>query len=246
MGCGPCATHPRSDFASLRTWLRRRSRWRPAEKRRAVESDSLAVRFARLIRSVGCNQEAEGVVEASPAATIDGDEAREDARPLDADGFVRLFESSYDGVFRYLRARCPTDDEAADLTATAFERAWQSRHRFRGSSSGSSAWIFQIARRLAIDAARTRTARQRGLILWPPPGTAPDPAELVLRDERDHLLATRLQSLPDLQREVLLLRFAGGLTSRAIGEVIGKREEATQKLITRALGRLKEAYRDSQ
>ena len=185
-------------------------------------------------------------MEAGPAAIVNGGEPREGARPLDADEFERLFESTHDGLFRYLRARSQSDDEAADLTATAFERAWRSRHRFRGSGPGSSAWIFQIARRLAIDAARTRTARGRGLVFWPPPGTAPDPADIVLRDERDRLLALRLQSLPDLQREVLLLRFAGGLTSREIGEVIGKREEATQKLITRALGRLKEAYRDSE
>ena len=185
-------------------------------------------------------------MEANPAAIVGIDEAREETRPLDADGFVRLFENSRDGLFRYLRARCATDDEAADLTAATFERAWRSRDRFRGSKSGSSAWIFQIARRLTIDAARTRSATRRGLIFWPPPDTAPDPADLVLRDERDRLLANRLRSLSDLQREVILLRFAGGLTSREIGEVIGKREEATQKLIARALDRLKEAYRDDE
>lgn len=183
-------------------------------------------------------------MEASPGAAIRIDEARAEVRPLDAEGFVSLVETSRDALFRYLRARCQTDDEAADLTAATYERAWRSRDRFRGSESGARAWVFKIARRLTIDAARTRHARSRSLALWPTPDTAPDPSDLVLRDERDRLLAERLRLLSGLQQEVILLRFAGNLTAREIGEVIGKREEATQKLISRALGRLKEAYRD--
>lgn len=184
-------------------------------------------------------------MDASPA-TVSLDEGRGETRRLDATAFAQGFQQSRDGVFRYLRARCQTDDEAADLTAATFERAWRSRDRFRGDAGGYAPWVYQIARRLAIDAARKRSSARRGLIFWPPTDTAPDPADLVLRDERDRILADRLASLPDVQREVILLRYAGGLTARQIGMVIGKREEATQRFITRALGRLKEAYRDDE
>lgn len=183
-------------------------------------------------------------MEASPGAAVRFDEARVEVQSLDADGFVELVERSRDSLFRYLRARCQSDEEAADLTASTYERAWRSRDHFRGSVTGARAWVFKIARRLTIDAARKRRSRSRSLALWPAPEPAPDPADLVLRDERDRLLAERLQSLSGLQQEVILLRFAGRLSAREIGEVIGKREEATQKLISRALGRLKEAYRD--
>ncbi len=174
------------------------------------------------------------------------DEPTDESRSLDRTAFTALFRDSHDGVYRYVRARCKTDDEAADLAATVFERAWRSRDRFRGSVSGSTAWLFQIARRLTIDAARRRGTARRGLIFWPPPEVAPDPADLVLRDEQDRLLAERLALLPELEREAILLRFAAGPTAREIGGVIGKREEATQKLISRALARLKEDYRDGE
>jgi RNA polymerase sigma-70 factor (ECF subfamily) len=49
--------------------------------------------------------------------------------------------------------------------------------------------------------------------------------------------------LPDDQRDALLLRYAGGLTSREIGIVIGKRESAVQKQIERGLATLREAIR---
>jgi RNA polymerase sigma-70 factor (ECF subfamily) len=184
-------------------------------------------------------------VDASPAiAGVDG--TSDEATRLDAVAFTQLYYGARDGLFRYLRARCSNDDEAADLTATAFERAWRTRSRYRGGESGYLPWIYQIARRLTIDAARRRSAARRGLVFWPPPKAAPDPAEVILHDERDRLLADRLTSLSPLHREAIFLRYAAGLNSKQIGEVIGKSEEATQKLITRALGRLKEIYRDDE
>lgn len=184
-------------------------------------------------------------MDASPAiAGVEG--TREESDRLDAATFTRLYHQSRDGLYRYLRARCASDEEAADLTATTFERAWRSRTAYRGGNDGYLPWIYQIARRLTIDAARRRGAARRGLIFWPPPATAADPAELVLRDERDRVLADRLASLAAIHREALLLRYAAGLTARDIGGVIGKSEEATQKLIMRALARLKEVYRGDE
>ncbi len=55
-------------------------------------------------------------------------------------------------------------------------------------------------------------------------------------------MSRHLDQLPELQRECLLLRYGAGLTAREIGQVIGKSHEATQKLITRALAKLKENY----
>jgi DNA-directed RNA polymerase specialized sigma24 family protein len=51
-------------------------------------------------------------------------------------------------------------------------------------------------------------------------------------------------TLPPDQRDAIALRFGGGLTAREIGTVLGKREAATQKLISRGLARLREAYDD--
>ncbi|HEY8707049.1 MAG TPA: sigma factor-like helix-turn-helix DNA-binding protein [Burkholderiaceae bacterium] len=51
-------------------------------------------------------------------------------------------------------------------------------------------------------------------------------------------------ALPDLQRDAVAMRYAAGLTAGEIGLVIGKSEEAAQKLISRAVAQLKETYRD--
>jgi DNA-directed RNA polymerase specialized sigma24 family protein len=48
--------------------------------------------------------------------------------------------------------------------------------------------------------------------------------------------------LPADQRDAIVLRFATGLTAREIGTVLGKSEAASQKLVSRGLAALREAY----
>jgi RNA polymerase sigma-70 factor (ECF subfamily) len=48
------------------------------------------------------------------------------------------------------------------------------------------------------------------------------------------------------ERDAIALRYAAGMTAREIGEVIGRSEEATQKMLSRALARLKEAYENER
>ena len=59
-------------------------------------------------------------------------------------------------VYRYLRARGATDEDALDLTAVTFERAFVNRHAFRPRDGGLGAWLLRIARNAAIDAHRRR------------------------------------------------------------------------------------------
>ena len=76
---------------------------------------------------------------------------------------------------------------------------------------------------------------------------APDDPEAsaIASDERRRPREL-VRELPELQRDALALRYSAGLTARQIGTVIDKSEEATQKLITRALSDLREAYGDEQ
>jgi RNA polymerase sigma-70 factor (ECF subfamily) len=53
-----------------------------------------------------------------------------------------------------------------------------------------------------------------------------------------------VSKLPDAQREAIVLRYAGGLTTREIGATLGKSEAATQKMLSRALKALRETYRE--
>ncbi|MBA3777759.1 MAG: RNA polymerase sigma factor [Chloroflexi bacterium] len=159
---------------------------------------------------------------------------------LDPSSFAILYEKHRLPVYRYLRARTPSDADALDLAADTFERAFASLGRFRRRDGGVQAWLFRIARNTAIDAHRRRR---------PTVGLAGAHGHLGrvaveadrLEHERTEILDL-VARLPGDQQEALLLRYAGGLTAREIGFVMGKREGAVQKQIERGLAALREAF----
>ncbi|HEY8134598.1 MAG TPA: RNA polymerase sigma factor [Candidatus Limnocylindrales bacterium] len=173
---------------------------------------------------------------------IDSEDVAERARH-DSAAFGELYIACRDVVFRYLRARCGNESDALDLTAVTFERAFEAIPRYRTQGGGVLAWLLRIARNAAIDDAR----RQRRVV-----GTADDSGRSYAKSPEDEMLSTEthrlvqmaVARLPEDQREAVGLRFGAGLTARQIGLVIGKSEEATQKLISRAIVRLREDLND--
>ena len=190
------------------------------------------------------------------AAAVDGSgvavEQDEDIalafRPAEA--FAALYRRHHLSVYRFLRARTPSDDDAAELTAVVFERAYKAMGRFQSRGGGAIAWLFTIARNAALDAERTK--RRRRLVVEPTADSdsQAEPTEplgledAVLKREQMADLRARVDRLPAVQRDAIVLRFAGGLTAREIAGTIGKSEAATEKILSRALAVLRESYRD--
>jgi RNA polymerase sigma-70 factor (ECF subfamily) len=177
--------------------------------------------------------------------------ARDTTRRLDLDDDLALaarndtaaFEALYvrhrSPVYRYLRTRTTDGDDAADLTALTFERAFVAIARYRPGGAGVRAWLVGIARNASIDHGRRRLAAPR-------PERPSDPDEGLearfVADEAASELRGRVAALSPDQRDAIVLRFAAGLTAREIGDVLGKSEAASQKLVSRGLTALKEAY----
>ncbi len=176
------------------------------------------------------------------ARSLDRDDELALAARTDPAAFGVLYERHRLALFRYLRTRTRTEDEAAELTAVAFERAFAAMPRYRPAGGGVLAWLLRIARNAAIDAGRRAQAVPFDTELADATG-APSPEAAIVERERLAILAAAVDQLPDLQRDALALRYAAGLTAREIGAALGKTEHATQKLISRALATLREDYR---
>jgi RNA polymerase sigma-70 factor (ECF subfamily) len=163
----------------------------------------------------------------------------------DSQAFAPLYERHVERVYRYLRARGANEDDAADLAALTFERALSHIDRYRPGGSGFRPWLLRIARNAFIDAGRRHGTRSLGLdeaVELAAPGRSPEDSAIAAEERR--WILSLVARLPDLQRDALALRFAGGLSSREIATIIGKSEAATKKLLTRSLATLKEALRD--
>lgn len=176
------------------------------------------------------------------ALSLERDDELALAARSDPAAFGVLYERHRLAVFRYLRTRSSNDDDAADLTAVAFERAFASIPRYRPRGGGVLAWLLRIARNAAVDAGR-RTAPIPLVPDLSDPRRSSSPEAAAMDRERQAALVGAVARLPGVQRDALALRYAAGLTAAQIGEVLGKSDQATQKLISRALATLREEYR---
>lgn len=161
--------------------------------------------------------------------------ARRDPAAFDA-----LYRRYVPAVFRYVRARVTTLDDAEDITAVTFMSALQSLDRYEERGL-FAAWLFTIARRQIvahrrsgargatepIDDAAHRLAAADG---------EPDAAGL---EARDALRAAMLRLTPD-QREAITLRFYGGLRVLEVAAVLGKDESAVKMILHRGLRKLRD------
>jgi RNA polymerase sigma-70 factor (ECF subfamily) len=198
----------------------------------------------------------EGSVTGMEVVELDGSGAAQEpdedlaaaVRPSDA--FALLYRRHHLSIFRFLRARTASDDEAAELTAVVFERAFAAMGRYRPKGGGVVAWLFTIARNAALDAGRSNRRHRLIVESVAESGSETEPREpmgledAVMKREQMADLRARVDRLPAVQRDAVVLRYAGGLTAREIAGVIGKSEAATQKLLSRALAVLRESYRD--
>lgn len=175
---------------------------------------------------------------------IEDDDADARLARTDSVAFGRLYARHRLSVLRYVRARGFDEDDAADLAALAFERALARIDRYRPGGSGFAPWIIGIARNAAIDARRSRGVAGRLAPLLREPDWAPSAEDLVVADETDRVLVTRLAALPPTMRDAVVLRYAAGLSAREIGNVLGRTEAASAKLVSRGVAALREGYRD--
>ncbi len=90
--------------------------------------------------------------------------------------------------------------------------------------------------------------RRRATITWDlvpealQPATEHDLDEHILRREARERLRTLFETLDPAARELLVLRFVARLSIADIAAVIGKKEDATQKKLSRLIHTLKEQY----
>jgi RNA polymerase sigma-70 factor (ECF subfamily) len=125
----------------------------------------------------------------------------------DPAAFGLLYDRHRLAVFRYLRTRTITEDDAAELTAVAFERALTAMPRYRPTGGGFLAWLLRIARNAAIDAGRRASAVPL-VVDVPDERRVIAPEASALESEARSTLVAAVNRLPEVQREAIVLRYA--------------------------------------
>ena len=165
----------------------------------------------------------------------------------DNDHLTTLFEQYAARIFTYFQYRCDDSATAQDLTMQVFERLLCSLPRYEEDRAPISAWLFSIARHVVMDWQRRQYLRK--FISWNDyrgkPSGNPGPEEIALESEERVQLRQALRRLSNRERDVIGLRFATGLTNRAIAEMTGLSESNVAVILFRALQKLRQSLSDA-
>ena len=150
-----------------------------------------------------------------------------------------LYVRHVDRVYAYLAATVGNRHDAEDLTVQTFVRVMESIGRFEQRSTPFEAWLFRIARNLAIDHFRVRGRYEPAEA---PPVDEPQPSaeEQVLARVRSRSLLEHVRTLPHPQRQVLGLKYVLSLSNAEVAAALQKTEGAVKALQHRALATLQQ------
>ena len=141
-----------------------------------------------------------------------------------------LFAAHRDGVFRYL-CRIVGQSEATDLTQEVFLRVARTAVP-ETTADGERAWVFRIARNLALNHRRDAGRQPATVELTDASRPAPQEAAVAMKDA--------LERLPPLDRDVFLLREVAGLSYEEIAVSCEISAPAVRSRLHRARRQLRE------
>jgi RNA polymerase sigma-70 factor, ECF subfamily len=165
------------------------------------------------------------------------------ARRREPAAVTRVYTAYAPALFRFFVAAVSDRHLAEDLTGTAFLSAIEALPRFRGPVEALGGWLFQIARHDLYDY-RRKQSRSRIEPLEDNLNEAAlaeggvDPEEMAIDRLEGGRVVAALRELSQDQREVLLLRMAGGLTAPEVAAILGKSTGAVKALQHRGLASL--------
>jgi RNA polymerase sigma-70 factor (ECF subfamily) len=149
----------------------------------------------------------------------------------DQQAFARLYEAHFDRIYRYVYLKIGDREEAEDMTQQVFLRALGSVTSFKYHGTPFTAWLFRIAHNQMVDYLRKKTRRPATVeIDETVPCEANDPVRMTELSMSIEQLHQATQNLTRAQREVISMRFAGGLSIEEVARAMGKNPGAIKAL----------------
>jgi len=162
----------------------------------------------------------------------------------DPEAWSILYEEYFPRIYRYTLVRVQNQMEAEDLTEQVFVKALDSGHSYRWKGAPVSSWLFRIARNLIIDHWRTDKSKKTSPLDESIVDNEMDPeSQAVLNSEINRMIQA-VGELTEAQREVIELRFAGGLSVAEVAGLLRKSEGAIKVMQHSALRALRKKLVD--
>lgn len=179
------------------------------------------------------------------------DEALLSRARSDPDAFELFYRRHVERIIRFAARRTTSPHEVADLVADVFVAAISSLDHFDPGRGDAVAWLYGIANNVAAN--RWRVGRRRlttdrriaGRRLLDDDDVARLEARIDAEARRRELLAA-LRTLPERQREVLILVHVDGLQPVEAARALGIRPPAARMRLARARRRMRARIEEAQ
>ena len=164
----------------------------------------------------------------------------------DANAFEELVLKYEKTVYNLALRMVGDRDDAFDMTQEAFIKAYGSLSSFRGDSK-FSVWIYRITTNVCLDFLRSKSRKQQVSLTVSDddedaqldiPDLKADPEQQLIKKISMQSVEEGLKTLPDKQRQILVMRELGGMSYAEIGAALSLEEGTVKSRIFRARKRL--------
>lgn len=151
-----------------------------------------------------------------------------------------LFVRHHDEIYGYLVRMLHDPELAADLTQDAFVKAFRAQHTLKDPAN-ARAWIYQIARRVALDELRHR--RVIRFVPWTgeSDGAAPSAEHVAMETWGSGEVQRALDRIPERQRSALVLSELHDFSGLELAAALGVSHLAARALLSRGRKSLRHA-----
>jgi RNA polymerase sigma-70 factor, ECF subfamily len=208
-----------------------------------------------LLMAATTPQPASSFANAAPAAETTDADVMLRVKTGDQAAFNYLVQKYRRSMVSFMYRMVRNSGSAEDLAQEVFLRVYRSRESYEASAKFTT-WLYRIATNLAVNHARdTRHERpevtvsldeqddESGTTIEIPDGKFTAEQAMV---QRERMLAIRrkVDALPDLQRQAVIMHKYQQMDYKQIAEILKKSESATKSLLFRAYETLREQLKE--
>lgn len=161
----------------------------------------------------------------------------------------KLYQHHRQAILAYILQHVSSREDAEDMLLEVFIAAFESPVLVKLDDRQQLAWLRRVALNKSIDYHRRSQRRPAVSVeqtlesLYEEEYRSPE--QTALRQEEIAQLQTHISSLPELQQEIIRLRFAHDLRCSEIAARLHKSEGAVRTLLSRTLNLLRSIYMNS-
>ena len=163
-----------------------------------------------------------------------------EAAQNDPGRFAELYELNFHRVYAYIACRIHDRSERQDLTAHVFQQALANIGKFKWRGAPFVTWLYRIASNAIADQTRKKSREVTEAELTTNTSVDSDLEQV----ERRTRLFSAVETLPEDQRRVIVLRFGEEKSIREIAAELNRSEGAVKQLQFRGLENLRARLRE--